>query len=96
MTSTAASPVIRLLVCVGPRCDAEGGGRALLSSLREALDAAFPDEVAAGRAACVTRDCLRHCTREPVVRIEPSGEAFSNPAVDDLLHLVTQALALRT
>ena len=32
-------PACRLLVCVGPRCDAEGRGRALLAALREELAA---------------------------------------------------------
>lgn len=85
------APAVRLLVCVGPRCDAEGRGRALLAQLREALAASFPPE----DAACVcftTRDCLRLCTRDPVVRIEPSGDAFSNPTVDDLLRAVAEAM----
>lgn len=93
---TAAAPAIRLLVCVGPRCDAEGRGRALLAELRQALAAAFPSPEAAGRIACTTRDCLRLCTREPVVRLEPSGDAFSNPTVEDLLRVVAEALSCDT
>ena len=72
----------RLLVCVGPRCDAEGRGRALLAALREEL-AANPD--AAARVEVTTRDCLRACTRDPIVRLEPSGDLFSDPTVEDLL-----------
>ncbi|HMK88435.1 MAG TPA: (2Fe-2S) ferredoxin domain-containing protein [Methylocystis sp.] len=68
----------RLLVCVGPRCDEEGRGRALLQGLRAALGP---------RASCVPRDCLRLCTREPVVRIEATGETFANPSIDELTRL---------
>ena len=72
----------RLLVCVGPRCDAEGRGRALLAALREEL-AANPD--AAARIKVTTRDCLRACTRDPIVRFEPSGDLLSDPTIEDLL-----------
>jgi NADH:ubiquinone oxidoreductase subunit E len=81
------------LVCVGPRCDAEGKGRALMTELLNALRARFPADLEAGKIACATRDCLRLCTRDPVVRLEPSGDAISNPTVDDLLRLVAEALA---
>lgn len=92
---STAEPTVRLLVCVGPRCDAEGRGRALLEAVRGALAAAFPAPAESARISCVTRDCLRLCTKEPVVRIEPSGDAFSNPAVADLLRIVADALAPR-
>lgn len=90
-----ASPAIRLLVCVGPRCDAEGRGRALLAELREALKTAFPAPEQAARISCAARDCLRLCTQDPVVRVEPSGDAFANPAIDELLRLVAEALSIR-
>lgn len=77
----------RLLVCVGPRCDAEGRGRALLAALRQEL-AANPD---AARIKVTTRDCLRACTRDPIVRLEPSGDLFSDPTVEDLLRAVGAA-----
>lgn len=89
----AARPLIRLLVCVGPRCDAQGGGAALLASLTAALRERFAADMAAGRVSCVTRDCLRHCTREPVARVEPSGEVFADPSVDELVLLVAAALS---
>ncbi len=76
---------IRLLICVGPRCDAEGRGRALLAQAQTALQESFADALAEGRLQLTTRDCLRLCTRDPVVRLEPSGEARSGPDVDDLL-----------
>jgi NADH:ubiquinone oxidoreductase subunit E len=79
---------LRVLVCVGPRCDADGRGRALLEALREALVAAHPGD--SGRVALCARDCLRSCTREPVVRFEPSGEVYSNPSVADLLGLIAE------
>jgi len=79
----------RLLVCVGPRCDAEGRGRALLAALREKL-AANPD--AAARVEVTTRDCLRACTRDPIVRLEPSGDLFSDPTVEDLLRAASAAV----
>jgi hypothetical protein len=80
----AEAEPLRLLVCVGPRCDAEGRGRALLEAARAALGAS--------RVIVSSRDCLRLCTRDPVVRIEPSGEAISNPTLDDLLRLIEDAL----
>jgi hypothetical protein len=85
-------PVIHFVVCVGPRCDAEGKGRALLVEVLDALRTQFPADLAAGKIACSTRDCLRLCTRDPVVRLEPSGDAFSNPRIDDLLRFVAEAL----
>ncbi len=85
-------PTIRLLVCIGPRCDAQGRGSALLAQARSALAAQFGDALASGRIACDTRDCLRLCTRDPVVRFEPSGDAFSNPKIEDLLGCFDEAL----
>lgn len=84
---------VRLLVCVGPRCDAQGGGRAQLAAIERALAGTFPDALADGRLAIATRDCLRLCTSDPVVRLEPSGEALAGPQLDDLLRLVGEALA---
>jgi NADH:ubiquinone oxidoreductase subunit E len=94
MTEVAgrAQPLVRLLVCVGPRCDAQGEGAALLAALTAALNEKFGADMASGRVSCVTRDCLRHCTSEPVARVEPSGEVFANPAIDELLRLVATAL----
>jgi predicted metal-binding protein len=78
----SSRPACRLLVCVGPRCDAQGRGRVLLAALREELAA---NPAAAARVEVTTRDCLRGCTRDPVVRLEPSGDLFSDPTVGDLL-----------
>lgn len=86
-------PPVRLLVCVGPRCDAEGKGRALLASVEACFGATFADEVSSGALSIATRDCLRLCTRDPVVRFEPSGDALSNPSQDELLRLTRAALA---
>lgn len=72
----------RLLVCVGPRCDAEGRGSALLARLRGLL------EGVAG-VSCQSRECLRLCTGEPAVRLEPSGDIFTNPDPEALLRLAT-------
>ena len=83
---------IRLLVCIGPRCDAEGRGRAQLAAVEDAMQERFPDDLAAGRLAITTRDCLRLCTSDPVLRIEPSGEAFADPAIDDLVEIVAMEL----
>ncbi len=88
----SSRPASRLLVCVGPRCDAEGRGRALLAALREEL-AANPD--AAARVEVTTRDCLRGCTRDPIVRLEPSGDLFSDPTVEELLR-AAGAIVLET
>ena len=87
-----AAPV-RLLVCVGPRCDAEGKGRALLASVEKRFTEAFSPELASGALAIATRDCLRLCTRDPVARFEPSGDALSNPSLDELVRLTRAALA---
>ncbi len=80
---------IRVLVCVGPRCDAGGRGRALLAQIETALR----ERHAADRPTIATRDCLRLCTRDPVVRLEPSGEAFSNSDADETLRELLSALA---
>lgn len=72
----------RLLVCVGPRCDAEGRGTALLARLRDLL------KDAAG-VSCQSRECLRLCTGEPAVRLEPSGDVFADPDPEELLRLAT-------
>ena len=76
---------VRLLVCVGPNCDAKGRGRRLLAEAQAAVATAFPDALADGRLKISTRDCLRLCTRDPVVRLEPSGEAFADPDIDHLI-----------
>lgn len=89
---TEALPETRLLVCVGPNCDAEGRGRALLAEVETALAENFSQELADGRLKLATRDCLRLCTRDPVVRIEPSGDAISGPDVDDLMQTLRAAL----
>ncbi len=85
-------PVVRLLVCVGPNCDAEGRGHRLLAEAQAALAAAFPDALVDGRLKISTRDCLRLCTRDPVVRLEPSGDAFADPDLDDLTREIGAAL----
>jgi NADH:ubiquinone oxidoreductase subunit E len=84
---------VRLLVCVGPRCDAEGRGHRLLAEAQAALAAAFPDALTEGRLKLATRDCLRLCTRDPVVRLEPSGDAFAGPEMDDLVLAIADALS---
>jgi NADH:ubiquinone oxidoreductase subunit E len=92
--AAATTPAsVRLLVCVGPRCDAEGKGRALLQALRDALETAFANDLKTGRLSFAARDCLRLCTGDPVIRLEPSGDAFSEPEVDELLRLVAAALS---
>jgi (2Fe-2S) ferredoxin len=91
--SSDAPRFVRLLVCIGPRCDAEGKGSAQLAALSDAVKEAFADEIAAGRVALSTRDCLRHCTTDPVLRVEPSGEVFAGARIEDLLRLVAEALA---
>lgn len=83
---------VRLLLCVGPRCDAQGRGRALLAAAETALAEAFPDALADGRLKIATRDCLRLCTRDPVARLEPSGDAFSDPQPQELLRRIAEAL----
>ncbi|WP_442754283.1 (2Fe-2S) ferredoxin domain-containing protein [Methylocystis sp. JAN1] len=82
----------RLLVCVGPNCDATGRGRALLADVQAAVQASFPDALADGSLKVSTRECLRLCTRDPVVRIEPSGDAFSDPDIDELMREIAETL----
>ena len=65
----------------------------LLASVETSFAQAFSNELASGRLAIATRDCLRLCTRDPVVRFEPSGDALSSPSLDDLLRLTRAALA---
>ncbi len=64
----------------------------MLAALRDGLAGAFPSPDDAGRIAISTRDCLRSCTRDPIARVEPSGEVFSNPTVEDLLRAVREAI----
>ena len=89
---TVISQPICLLVCVGPNCDAEGRGRRLLAEAQAALAAAFPDALADGQLKISTRDCLRLCTRDPVVRLEPSGDVHADPDMDDLTCEIGDAL----
>lgn len=88
---TMAAPV-RLLVCVGPNCDAKGRGRRLLAQAQTALAAAFPEALAEGRLKISTRECLRLCTRDPVVRLEPSGEVFADPDMDELVREIASEI----
>lgn len=90
---TLPAPPIRILVCVGPRCDAEGRGRALLAEVRAALARTYPEELAGARLQLATRDCLRLCTLDPVLRLEPSGDAVAGPDVDDLMETIRNALS---
>ncbi len=83
----------RVLVCVGPRCDAEGRGRALLTQIRTALEQRHAGALADGSLKLTTRDCLRLCTRDPVVRLEPSGDAFSHSEPQETLRDLLAALA---
>jgi NADH:ubiquinone oxidoreductase subunit E len=87
-----APSLTRLIVCVGPRCDAEGRGRVLLRELQAATRSFFATELVDGRLKITTRECLRLCTRDPVVRIEPSGDVFSNPDIDALIQEIAAAL----
>ena len=89
--ATAQQPV-RVLVCVGPRCDAEGRGRALMREVEKTLRATFPEALDEKRLKLATRECLRLCTRDPVVRLEPSGDAFSDPDIDMLMQEIAGAL----
>ena len=65
----------------------------LLASVETSFAQAFSKELASGCIVIATRDCLRLCTRDPVVRFEPSGDALSNPSLDELLRLTRAALA---
>lgn len=88
MSDANPQPYCRLLVCVGPCCDAEGRGHALLAALQEAL-------ADAAGVACLARGCLRVCTRDTIVRLEPSGEVFANPKVEELVRIALGPEAAR-
>lgn len=88
MSDRNLQPYCRLLVCIGPCCDAEGRGHALLAALQEAL-------AGAEGVACLARGCLRVCTRDAIVRLEPSGEVFANPKVEELVNLALGTEAAR-
>ncbi|MDJ0447339.1 (2Fe-2S) ferredoxin domain-containing protein [Methylocystis sp. JR02] len=64
----------------------------MLAEVQATLSVAFPDALADGRLKIATRQCLRLCTRDPVVRLEPSGDAFSDPDVDELIREISAAL----
>ncbi|WP_424361864.1 (2Fe-2S) ferredoxin domain-containing protein [Methylocystis parvus] len=64
----------------------------MLAEVQLATHDAFPDELADGRLKISTRECLRLCTRDPVVRIEPSGDAFSDPDIDELMLEIAKTL----
>jgi hypothetical protein len=88
MSDTSPPPYCRLLVCIGPCCDAQGRGSALLAALSEAL-------AGTEGVACLARACLRVCTRDTIVRIEPSGEIFANPDVEELVRIAIGPEAAR-
>jgi len=58
----------------------------------DGIDVALIRSDAAARVEVTTRDCLRACTRDPIVRLEPSGDLFSDPTVEDLLRAASAAV----
>lgn len=80
---------VKILVCVGPRCDAQGEGRALLACITQAVESAF---AAQERVSVSTRDCLRLCTSGPMLRIDPLGEVFCAPSAQSVVALISAAL----
>ena len=64
----------------------------MLAQAQAALADAFPDALAEGQLKISTRDCLRLCTRDPVVRLEPSGEVFADPDMDDLVREIAREI----
>jgi len=66
----------------------------LLAAAQAALAKAFPDALADGRLKISTRDCLRLCTRDPVVRLEPAGDVYADPDLDDLTREIGAALGV--
>ena len=63
-----------------------------MAEAQAALAVAFPDALAEGRLKISTRECLRLCTRDPVVRLEPSGDVFADPDIDDLIIEISRQL----
>ena len=73
---------LRIRVCGGMNCSANGGGRPLADALQQALEAAgVTDEVEIYRA-----HCLGECHSGPCVRI--AGERFYHVRPEDAPDLV--------
>ncbi len=80
---------LRIRVCGGMNCSANGGGRPLEDAIQHALEAAgVADEVEIYRA-----HCLGECQNGPCVRI--AGERFYHVQVADALDLVRDEILPR-
>jgi len=75
----------RVLVCVGPQCNRNNGGRQLLSDLQRLVEARFASQQQETKIAITTRECLRLCSNKPVMRVEPCGDIYDADQLEALL-----------
>lgn len=73
---------LRIRVCGGMNCSANGGGRPLEDAIQHALEAAG----VADRVEIYRAHCLGECQHGPCVRI--SGERFYHVQKEDVTDLV--------
>ena len=84
-----ADDKLRIRVCGGMNCSANGGGRPLEDAIQRALtDAGIADEVEIYRA-----HCLGECQHGPCVRI--AGERFYHVQAEDAAALVRDEITPR-
>ena len=84
-----ADDKLRIRVCGGMNCSANGGGRPLEDAIQRALtDAGIADEVEIYRA-----HCLGECQHGPCVRI--AGERFYHVQAEDAAALVRDEIIPR-
>ena len=81
-------PPRRLLLCTGPRCNADGKALALLSCLQVQLEASHRGD----KAFFLRRSCLGRCTGKPIARIDPDGIWYHRLSVENLQRIVRQHL----
>jgi len=75
----------RVLVCVGPQCNRNNGGRQLLSDLQRLVEAHFASQHQETKITIITRECLRLCSNKPVMRAEPCGDIYDADQLETLL-----------
>lgn len=80
----------RLLICIGPCCNSDGGAQILLERLRAVLlDARLKADLVA-EASCVRRSCLGKCTGEPLAYAHPEGTWYHRLTIESLLRILRE------
>lgn len=82
----------RLMICIGPCCNANGAASLLLEQLRAKLSDAMTYGDMIGEASCVRRSCLGKCTGEPLAYVYPDGVWRHKPSVEDLLLILREQI----